>query len=636
MSDITMSSGPLPSDDEFWHLLQKSLTTWSSYVGDESENAQLLPRQAIDLKPLVRNTPSYLGHGVGSSGETISFSCEERNNSLLIKGRSTWKTSKGQCDLQPKVLPKQLQLAVSRQLSVRLSKNSPLSNWPGVQGLSKYDKGNYLSVLFFAWSYILSARWVELLNRSTGHECQLKYTTAGVNDILPQLDEHLAVDVGDIPEEECLWWRAILCPEYGWNATTKYNDHLYVSPWSASSKDIGFTLSKRPSSPEAKLKPPSSTTALKYLSRFCIHHCLYGQCSAALAGVLYIPFLGGRELFLPFPKKCSQLEKAKVDLADRNGSPSVSIPELLKEHRDLLPKYMTLSSNVWGLRSLLVSTFFNPEIECNLASAWLNPAFAVIDSIQSTGGSLATFLAKRQPRLGILWLGAIITDVADSVLSATRNGRTALDISASVWTGTTQTFLTASTITSGRSNTSISRDDECRLSFITSLHGQENGQDRLPACCWKPFGETQLCDTEPPVRLHAQCGDHCLEYESWEWLLANDRSIQESVQDSIQDIGKDASETGQTKQSANTSLGLGNYNHQLFSQEISEGATVEIFSWLRSTGYPVNERPIYQSSWFAYDWGEYDGEVNQAPVSGVEKDCTPKIKRVENWLENVC
>jgi hypothetical protein len=51
------------------------------------------------------------------------------------------------------------------------------------------------------------------------------------------------------------------------------------------------------------------------------------------------------------------------------GDSSTSIPDLLNDLREFLPNYTTLSFNTWGLRSLLYSTFFNLDIECNLISA---------------------------------------------------------------------------------------------------------------------------------------------------------------------------------------------------------------------------------------------------------------------------
>ena len=411
-----MGDAARPSEDHFSHVLRESLKTWSSYSG-AGGNDDLFPQQAIDLKSLVGQTPPFLGDGLASNYEKIAFSCEEKQStqgkgSLVVNGRSRWRTSKGICDLQPRILPKQLLLAVDSRLSVKLSEDSPFSDWPGVQGLSGYDRGNYLSVLYFAWAYILSARWVELLSRSAGHECHMSYTAQSVESTLQSDEKSMAqIDLAeDVCEEEVLWWRAILGSEDGWDATTKYNGNVYLSPWSVSAKDARLTLATKASA-GAKSEPPTSVTALKYLSRFCVHHRLYAQCSVALAGVLYVPFLGGKGVCLPFPKQVSRLE-----LKEHVGASSVSIPVLLNEHSQLLSKYMTLSSNTWGIRSVLYSTFFNPDIECNLASAWLNPAFAVIGSISPRERSLVALLANRQPQLGALWLGAVFTDLARSIL----------------------------------------------------------------------------------------------------------------------------------------------------------------------------------------------------------------------------
>ncbi|PYH79083.1 hypothetical protein BO82DRAFT_367207 [Aspergillus uvarum CBS 121591] len=315
----------------------------------------------------------------------------------------------------------------------------------------------------------------------------MAYTAQSWEGSTQSSEQHvIQIDIGeDACEEEVFWWRAILCSGNFWNATTKYNGREYLSPWSVSATGAGLTLATK-ASLNFKLYPPDSMTALKYLSRFCVHHRLYAQCSVALAGVLYIPFLRGKTVSLPFPKQNSRfgLKEGAVD--------PVSIPDLINEHDQLLAKYMTLSLNTWGLRSILCSTFFNTEIECNI------------------------------PRLGILWLGAIFTDLAKSILRDVRTGMTALDLPASAWTETTQKFLTAKV---GPSNgESIRREDECRLLFITA----SEGHDRPPIWPWKPFGTTRLCDAELSVQNHAHCAAHFLEYDFWEWMLTNGRSIQNS------------------------------------------------------------------------------------------------------------
>ncbi|KAF3401709.1 hypothetical protein F1880_010073 [Penicillium rolfsii] len=188
-----MADAARPSDDEFSQVLQESRNTWTSYLGSESEG-DLFPQHAVDLKSLIVRTSPFLGDGFVSS-EEISFFCEEKpsshgTGSLVINGQSTWRTSKGTCNLQPRVLRKQLLLAVGSRLNVRLSENSPFSNWPGVQG------GNYISVLFFAWAYILSARWVEALSRSADHDCQMEHNVQAENKSSPT-NEQSTIQIGE-------------------------------------------------------------------------------------------------------------------------------------------------------------------------------------------------------------------------------------------------------------------------------------------------------------------------------------------------------------------------------------------------------------------------------------------------------
>ncbi|KAJ5712970.1 uncharacterized protein N7483_010151 [Penicillium malachiteum] len=577
-----MSDAARPSDDKFSQILEKSLDTWSSYVNAQSDD-HLLPRHAIDLGPLVSQTPPFLGGGLACLDKTASFACEEKlstqsQGSLVINGRSTWRTSYEGCDSEPMVIPKQLLLAVGGRLD----------------GLPSYDQGNYLSVLYFAWAYILSARWVELLGCSADHKCSMIPPMLEAENSSPTSDKQpvFEIDIGNNAcEEEIFWWRTILCSDNGWEATTTYKGHIYMSPWSVSAKNVGFTLATNSCGSESKL--PESGTALKYLSRFCVHHRLYAQCSIALAGNLASDSLP-------------------------------SIPDLLKSHSEIIPKYMTLSLNTWGLRSLLYSTFFNPDIECNLVSAWLNPAFAVISSIIQNQGSIATFMANRHPRLGILWLGAILTDLANSILRDVRAGMTALDLPASAWAGIAQTFLTSKMDSTYEEW--IRRDDECRLLFITACEGHE----RPPIWPWKPFGSTQLGDTELPVRQHARCGCHCLEYEYWEWVLTDNSSIQCS-----EAAKSRPSVHGSSPSSANKTLArLDDNKYDFYSQTLSEGATRGVFEWLRSTGYPCSERPIYQHSWFDLEGTDEEEEPDDIE-SDLEIQRDPKEMHVERWLEDI-
>ncbi|KAJ5712701.1 hypothetical protein N7493_009169 [Penicillium malachiteum] len=622
-----MGDATRPSDDKFNQVLQHSFKTWSSYL-DTSKNPQL-PRHSIDLRPLIDQTPPFLGGDPASSDldEPVSFFCEvTQNGSLFVNCRSTWRTTKGDCDLAPIVMPKKLTLGIGRKLTVKLSENAAFSDWHGVQGLSGYDEGNYLAVLFLVWAYILSARWVELLGHSADHECNLAYTTNTIQAVgdseLQQDQRSFEIDIGDDAcEEEIFWWRAILGS--GWEATTKYKDQVFLSPWSVST-DVRFTLAKHGGlDGTSSSSLPQLETALKYLAKFCAHHDLYAQCSVALVGVIFIPLLGNQSICLPFPKQNPHLQKSKSDI-----NSACFIQNLIEEHSKSLPRYMTLSSNTWGLRALLSSTFFNADIECNLVSAWLNPAFGIIQSISSENTALATFLANRQPRLGILWLGAILTGIAKRILQDTRMGMTCLDLPVSAWSGVRQSFLTSETVTIH--DEVISRADECRMLFMTASASECHS--RPPLWHWKPFGSTKFCDTELSVQLHAQCTSHCLEYEAWEWILTNGISIR---------VGREPNEfpvemaglKEHGKSSHEIPAKLQDYSYDFSSQTLSEGLTRGIFGWLRPTGYPLCERPIYQHSWFDLE-GSDDEEPDDAES---DEDGLRKIRKthVESWLEDI-
>ena len=334
---------------------------------------------------------------------------------------------------------------------------------------------------------------------------------------------------------------------------------------------------------------------------------------------------GKRIVSLPFPKNASPAE-----LNEPANESSVSIPGLIAEHGELLPKYMTLSCNPHGLRSLLRCTFFNPNIECNMVSAWLNPAFAVLTSVSPKldNDALANILINRNPRLGLLWLGAMFTGLATPILRESKSGMAAIDLLTSAWTETTHTFLTSKM--GDTRGGSINRDDECRLLFYTA----HEYHARQPIWNWKPFGSTQLFDTELSVQYHAQCTDHCFEYKFWEWMLTDGNSIRDygdrspstpSVTDKVSSLVKDLSV-------CESSVDLKDYDYNFDSESLSEGYTRGIFMWLRMTGYPSNEKALYQHSWI--DLGDTDEECEDNESDQGKRHFEDKAK-IEHWVEDI-
>lgn len=619
-----MGDAVRPSKTAYEQAISQSSGLWESYL-DSAKSTSQLPLSCIDLKAILERTPTYLGNGLISKEFQPSLAYYEKistygNSGLLISGSSKWATSNGNCFLEPKSISSHLLLGVQSPIKIQISDRSPLAEWPGTQGLSGYDEGNYLAVLFVAWAYILSARWAELLEASTDQRCEYRYAT--VDD----LEDALRTDLSDIPidlrpgveEHEAEWWNAIFSGK-GWEITTKYKERVYHSPWAVSAfQQVSPSIVKNILMASTEL--PSSGVALEYLNRFCAYHRLYGQCSAALAGVLYIPLLGGSSASLPMIKPLLRLSANTPTSCSTEPFP---VPK--EEQGKILAQCMTLSSNVWGMRSLLCSSFFNPDIDCNLVSAWLNPAFAIMDPlIEDENFSVITkIMAARDPKLGSIWLGALLVGIVKSTIRDIRNGLTAIDLNAGAWTGTEQSFLMSQPrATDGET---INREDECRLLFLTGLEGH----NRVPTWPWKPFGETRLCDTEPTVQCHAHCGCHVLNYIAWVWTLSDGKEVEDPGNRGIGKIGsaKIHSHTPERVNHSPVSV-----NNSIKSQLLSEAATRGIFGWLRSTGYPANEKAIYQHSWIDIESSDEESmDDSESDTAG----CAKTKRFVDEWLSQI-
>jgi hypothetical protein len=597
---LNMDDGVRPSQHEFDRVSHRSFKSWSA-CSKAAHTTSLLPYQCIDLIPLLRRVPAFLGHGLLSENESFPFSCQTREScgqyGLLVSGHSSWRTSDGTCNTEPRIFPSQLLLAVSHPVKLQFSDRAPLVEWPGVQGVSGNSQGNYIAPLFLAWAYILSARWAELLRLSPNHICGQRYIDGVDQNNLAEFEIGYEID-----EDETSWWKALL--SFGWEITAEYNGKTYLSPWSVSGDTESVKQNKN--TPLANSNPPPHRLALGYVTRFCEHYGIYDQFIASLSAALYIPSLNGQGVSLPIPLNSA---------AQRRYTPTTLNSNLFSEQSKFLPYYMTLSCNVFGMRSLLCSTFFDINIECNLVSAWLEPAFSIIDPIikDEDFPKLAILLAKRGRRLAPLWLGAIIVGMAKSVLRAVHTGMTALELHAAAWTSTPETFITASP--EHVDGKTMLRADECRLLFILGCEGYT----RPPLFPWKPFGKTQLTDTELSVQQHAHCNCHCLEYLSWHWDSSDGSTLEDTgINPQLEQKNSEELELDTIPES---------YSFDR-SESLSEGATRGIFSWLRSNGYPAAENFIHQHSWF--DMDSSDGEEINSESD--DPDEYKKTASTERWV----
>lgn len=452
-------------------------------------------------------------------------------------------------------------------------------------------ESNHVPVLVLAWAYILSARWAELIPGAyipdySSHQARLN---AGNGGGLEDNCDSVVVDVGDVDDAAARWWTAVLAADGGWDASIRSNTGvLLCSPWSIRTQPgLTFVVSAnvQPHSYIANHRPASFGAAVRYLSEYCRLHGIAEQSQAALAAALLIPVAkyDNKRIELPIPRLPRK--------ATRGQERTQALPSWDRElpQLDRLP---TLSCNSRGVKAPLNSTFFEPDVACNICGAWLQGSFAFLDSDKARDPHilLRTFM-KRDPDLGFLWLGAFITGAEARCLQEARVGWWKVDLNAAAWTGTHASFIQEFIPKAPPNIREISRADECRLMYLS----HEPDHAVPPLFPFAPFGSTAIEDTDLNVRRHAQCSAaHGLEYNGFTWDCQGGKKVKQGINGTL--VITIRVKAGQPP-SWNNSLAV-DYDSLDFEEEESEMVTRNVFTWLRGEdGFPVAERAIREHEW---------------------------------------
>ena len=508
------------------------------------------------------------------------------SNTVLVKGKSTWKVSQGNCDLpsfdQDFCVPIASDRPVILDISDRQKSASVLSSrFP--------EDSNHVAILVLAWAYILSARWAEILPDVSGPEysklqAERDLRSSCCENIFGDPDS-LIVDIGDVDDDAARWWAAVLCQEGGWNVSvSSAKGHILYSPWHTKPVlQYPFQLSRSIKYQQLPTQLPAapSAAALQYLSSYCKLHNIFEQMHAALAAALLLPVCryDNRSIQLPIPRLQRKGQTARDQI--------FKTPSWM-ENLDQLDKLLTLSCNAVGTKALLNSIFFEPGVECNICGAWLQGTFAFLDSdIIQDQNSLLRILMKRDPSLEFLWLGAFITGAHTRALQEARLGWWKIDLNVAAWTGTLMSFIQEPVSTSIPETHPISRADECRLLYLS----HDLSYTGPPVFPFAPFGSTALADANIDVRMHAECGiNHSLEYESLTW-----RCRPPQVAPAPLFIPTLRAKIGSPTAST---LPINYDSLDNEDDDCSEMVTRNIFTWLRDEdGFPVAERAIREHEW---------------------------------------
>ncbi|KAJ5558982.1 hypothetical protein N7461_002954 [Penicillium sp. DV-2018c] len=321
-------------------------------------------------------------------------------------------------------------------------------------GTAKPKSSNYIAILSLAWSYILSARLLELQNQD-GAELVYTNSTAnprGINVV--DIDESkrsdsqvIEIDIGDVDINVARWWMAILAPNQGWKAVfTKRNDDVYMAPWST---DLGgqalFGIlwpAIGASAPDfVECFPLSSQEALTALSDFCLLYRLGDQFFAAFAAALTFPTNKYYEQIIELPSPIISLDKVEITPGKALASQRVALG-------DDLAYYMALSCNPNVVMSSLSGSFWEPGIPCNLVSPWLHPVMEELPkrSVLAEAPSryfelIALMCGTRRPNLFALWVGAALSGLVPKAIDLAKSGTPPLDPIGYAWTSSAQSFM---------------------------------------------------------------------------------------------------------------------------------------------------------------------------------------------------
>ncbi|KAL1983795.1 hypothetical protein VTN96DRAFT_9881 [Rasamsonia emersonii] len=457
-----------------------------------------------------------------------------------------------------------------------------------------------VAAIVLGMAYVFSRRLVELqgqgddVSLSNGYVHYTESVAAVLHDDEEQgpSDSYADVYVGDVDDDASRWWQAVLAPGQGWKAVIATDERgPFLAPWATR---IGNGLSfrirqERKAVRTAGVCPPSSSRAMQFLQDFCRLHNAGTAFSIAIATVLLLPVhnLYGSPVKIQW-QRLHQLHR-------QNGG--VSLDKQLENFRNNLPYYMTLGCHPRGIMSNLCGVFWEPDIPCNLAHAWLYAPLDLLPRAPGVDGVETLYhdvlirdCALRRPNIASLFLAASLTNLMPMVLRFVRSGLPVLDLDAAAWTGSAQSFIQNSGQRVSNSPECMSRSDIWRLLYITGEYPSP------PLTPWKPFGEMDLQDVPLQARAHHGCSDHFLRYSHWSWQLADNTVLEDEGVHPEASVCKSQSVPACPR---NLQLNTRSEMIPLLEETASENATRHAFQWVtvNGDGFAPSEHEIYTHEW---------------------------------------
>ncbi|KAI1760618.1 hypothetical protein GGR53DRAFT_509024 [Hypoxylon sp. FL1150] len=383
---------------------------------------------------------------------------------------------------------------------------------------SVFPQAAGISLLVLCWSYIFSARLLELQNR------KIRYTQSFRTTVSTTTATGSVIDLRNASPRLVRWLSAVLAPSMGWTVKGP------LPAWAIYLDADVVLLSDHRISYNPRETPPLAFEAKELLIELCS---LFGLASVTCDGKgLIAPSTGAFLATLTIPFYRSSNFSPRLSLL-RLGSLGSTAAEVDKDSIQQcfadLRYYMTLSlSNYLG--SVIWSIFWQPDISCNLVSPWYASILQVLGPLLKTCNIeiIAKVFLLRRPRVGLWWLGIFL--LGDStILSWVERfletleerygyGSTSKpDLVMAAWSGASQSFLDRS-----EAGAYPETKDVPRHEILWHRHNLQLGRSTT---AWPPSGTTKITDVEPELWPFLE-GGSSREYLHWVWLTNGSRDIQ--------------------------------------------------------------------------------------------------------------
>jgi hypothetical protein len=418
--------------------------------------------------------------------------------------------------------------------------------------------------------------------------------------------------------QELIWWKAIVARGVGWTVADEF------SPWAVQvdNLDLEIVGNIEVIDTDTICTPPTAIQATGYLARLCVAFNLGNQFSAALAAALS----------LPLHRSTSPLKPATIELPCPSLSTYITSPgpgqcQNLIDFK-LLGRYMALSLDPNYFGSALWSIFWEPDVPCNFAGAWLGPINNVLRPIILDNKLEILAKVLSFTNVAPLWLGVALcgrTTIIDSILPFLDELRPYPYVrpfaNVAAWTGIPQSFMDTYPSEPYLQNGTISRANVWRLRHDCCEKYEDGSFSTTPLSRWEPFGEMKDNDVELELLEHLNCS-HQWNYEFWTWLPSG------ITDTGFSDEGKDSRllhnpfhrKRIQEKKTQGSKVKTQDVK---ISYKASLAATRKIFEWCGSQvekGFGGSLVPYHTSN---------------VPLGSAESDSTIDLDAIENWIQSL-